>query len=62
MRYLVFGYNHYYPQGGMEDCLVKTDLRSVALEAGRKYKADLYQRVYVYDTKMGETIYIDEDV
>lgn len=46
-RYLVFAYDEYYPSGGMEDCMLKTnDLLSAKAKAR---SLDGYANVFVYD-------------
>lgn len=45
-RYLLFYYYHYYPHGGMEDCVLKTN-NFVELE---QYIHDNYEDEYLFGT------------
>jgi len=45
-RYLLFGYDQYYPLGGMEDCLLKTNKRE---EITKKIKETDFHYYELYD-------------
>lgn len=58
-RYLVFAYDYYYPAGGMDDCICKTnEILSVKHEFRSAEKT--YQSVEIYDCESGETYYTIE--
>lgn len=48
-RYLLFYYDHYYPCGGMQDCILKTnnynDLEKIIIE---KYDGDYFLGTIAY--------------
>lgn len=57
MRFLVFGYWGFYPAGGMNDCIHKTDSKEDAEEfAENTVKEDDYDYYQIYDTKLGGII------
>lgn len=57
MRYLVFAYNTYYPEGGMTDCKFKTDDKDKAVkEATRLREEEWWSYLDIYDTQTGESI------
>lgn len=53
-RYLVFCYSTYYPEGGMNDCKLKTDDEQDALvfAAAKAYDGG---QVHILDTQTGKT-------
>ena len=59
-RYLVFAYSHYYPMGGMDDCVFKSNLKAEAIKEFESWKGS-EECIYVYDAKLDEVI-MKEDV
>lgn len=62
-RYLLFFYNTYYPYGGMEDCVLKTnnydDLEKFIHE---NYESDWYQgNITYYDVMEDKYVHADMD-
>lgn len=59
-RYLVFGYNEYYPEGGMHDCIYKCnqskDLKHYFLRNDTWRNCD---NVHIYDMKE-DKIYMND--
>ena len=61
-RFLVFAYNEYYPFGGMEDCVFKSEDYATALKKAQEYADDtdiLEQLEYVkiYDITQDKMVY-----
>lgn len=52
-RYLVFGYDGYYPRGGMHDCIEKTNDLSKVKEIFTHNRK--YEYLEFYDCATGET-------
>jgi hypothetical protein len=52
-RYLVFAYSTYYPEGGMNDCALKTDHKGLAQRTADAL-LDNGQHVHILDTHTGE--------
>lgn len=48
-RYLVFSYHNYYPEGGMNDCCLKTSDESEAVRLAVKLRGEDGCYVHVYD-------------
>ena len=55
MRYLVFAYGTYYPNGGMNDCVGSSNDLDEAKEIALKHRS--YDHVEVYDTIKGEEVW-----
>jgi len=53
-RYIVFGYNHYYPGGGWTDYLESFDLKEDAEEFIKNQSNDMYDLI---DSETGENSY-----
>lgn len=60
-RYLLFFYNDYYPSGGMEDCVLKTNnFDDLEQFIHTTYTDDWYQgTISYYDTLEDKVIYAD---
>ena len=62
-RYLVFAYGQYYPRGGMEDCVLKTNDYKEIERKIQEIKKDIdnyiedFDEVNVYDTHTDEIIF-----
>lgn len=58
-RYLLFYYNHYYPHGGMEDCVLKTNnLDDLEKFIHANYEDDYYQgTISYYDALEDKTMF-----
>ena len=50
-RYLVFGGDVYYPEGGFSDFVGEYDVEEDAIEKAKTIGEDKYQWANVYDTK-----------
>ena len=48
-RYLVFSYSNYYPEGGMNDCCLKTSDESEAVRLAVMLRDEDFYHVHVYD-------------
>lgn len=57
-RYLLFGYETYYPTGGLSDLVGSFDTALEAVEEARKMKHDYYE---LYDRVMGIELNIPEE-
>lgn len=59
-RYLVFGYEQYHPQGGLDDCLKDFDDFEEAKNAA---KDGSHEFGYVFDRRTGFVVYdLDEEL
>lgn len=61
-RYLVFAFNEYYPFGGMEDCVFKSEDYTLALKKAQEYAddSDIIEQldyVKIYDTSEDKMVY-----
>ena len=69
MRYLVFGFRDYYPEGGLDDIILTTDnidevkehIRWFGMESDtydtEVYNVSKYDNIQVYDTAESKVIY-----
>lgn len=59
-RFLLFGFDEYYPSGGLHDLIDSTDsLEFCELTVqGQEYKCEYYQ---VLDIETGERYYFDDE-
>lgn len=60
-RYLVFGFDHYYPGGGMTDIAFKTndieELKDFVKKWEYEDKGSDYENLHVYDAEKDRLIY-----
>lgn len=61
MRYLVFRFNTYYPNGGMNDCILKTNLLEVAISRAVYERDENFYHVHVYDKLKDEFVPLPEE-
>lgn len=59
-RYYVFGYNNFYPKGGMSDCIHKTNDVSVAIYLA-VIERDNYLYTHVWDTAQEKHLSLPEE-
>jgi hypothetical protein len=50
MRYYVFAYSTYYPEGGMNDCVLKTERRGDAIVRAVFERDHNFNNASVWDT------------
>lgn len=62
-RYFLFFYNDFYPLGGMEDCVLKTNnFDDLEPFIHANYEGDYYQgTIAYYDALEDKTVYADID-
>ena len=60
MRYLVFKCTIYYPLGGMDDCVLKTDDIQEALDRVYTDPDTLWADFHIYDTLTGEMVELQQ--
>lgn len=53
-RFLVFAYEDYYPDGGIDDCRFKTSTIEEAIKEVEGLKKKEFDNVYIYDCVKGE--------
>lgn len=59
-RFLLFTYSDYYPSGGMDDCIFKTNNIDTIEKFINDDKEYTYRdNLYVYDIKEDKTIHLD---
>ena len=58
-KFLVFSYENFYPGGGMEDCILKTNDPEAALKAATEAKET---SIDIYNAETGETFDVPEFV
>ncbi|MEK3887478.1 hypothetical protein [Bacillus sp. FSL K6-3431] len=60
-KYLIFGFSHYYPGGGMEDCVLKTnkiqEVKNYVEKWSVEDKGNDYENLHVYDAVKDRLIY-----
>lgn len=57
IRYLIFSISDYYPAGGMDDCIYKTDDLQKAKEKLKEAKQEGgHDELYIYDIQTDEEI------
>lgn len=61
MRYLVFSYGSYYPNGGMSDCVLKTNDVNEAVCKAVDERDENFMYTSVYDTYTGEYVTLPEE-
>lgn len=59
-RYLVFSYSTYYPEGGMNDCVLKTNDRDLAIRVAVEKRDDFYN-FSVYDVLTGSYVLLPDE-
>jgi hypothetical protein len=57
-RYFVFAFSHYYPSGGMADCVDKCETLEEATEMLREVGGSDYS--YIYDAVENKTYQIED--
>ena len=60
-RYLMFGYDYFYPSGGMQDIYEKTDDEDLIKELIELWKVEPdHDIIQVYDTELDEVVYLGQ--
>ena len=60
-RYFLFFYDDYYPLGGMEDCVLKTNnLDDMERAVNEKYESEWYQGTIAYYDAIQDKYFIAE--
>lgn len=57
-RYYVFAFKHFYPMGGMDDCVGKYDEWNEAVEALKEHQSN--DNSYIFDNEEERFICLDE--
>lgn len=63
-RYLLFCYNDYYPCGGMEDCMLRTNNHNELEQyIHENYEDDYFQgSIHYYDVLENKTVYAELEI
>jgi len=60
-RYLLFGFEFHYPEGGFNDCKAGfNDIQTAIKEAERNFHEEIWQGIHVVDLVKCEKIYDSE--
>lgn len=60
-RYYVFKYDSYYPNGGMNDCLLRTNDREEAVKKATTERDENFSHVSVWDVVEEKYIELPEE-